>query len=87
MTLRLPIDPDGYAVTLSTGTVHTRYAGEHAGTHMRTRTVKGVETLLDGRKPAICKVCYGDKPPLPASTSRPPQQRRSGPKAKATVKR
>lgn len=72
----IPLDLDGYAVNPATGTVHTRYAGEHAGLHYRTRTVKGVETLLNGRKLNVCSVCYPspqyDPPP------RPPQQRRSG---------
>ena len=55
---RIPLDPNGYAVNVATGTIHTRYAGDHAGLHYRTRTVKGVETLLDGRKPTVCSVCF-----------------------------
>lgn len=72
--VKLPIDANGYAVTPSTGTVHTRYAGEHAGTHYRTRTAKGVETLLDGKRPKICKLCYPS--PRYPEPPRPPQRRR-----------
>lgn len=55
---RIPLDPDGYSVNQATGTVHTRYAGEHAGTTRRTRTGIGVETLLDGQKGKLCRQCY-----------------------------
>ena len=78
---RIPIDANGYAVNPATGTVHTRYAGEHAGLHYRTRTVKGVETLLDGKKLTVCSVCY-PAPLYDTPAPSAPQQRRSGPKAK-----
>ena len=71
---RIPLDPDGYSVNQSTGTVHTRYVGDHAGTSYRTRTVKGVETLLDGRKPKVCEVCFPN--PQYPPTARPAQKRR-----------
>jgi hypothetical protein len=73
MTL-IPIDPNGYAVNPATGTVHTRYAGAHAGLHYRTRTVKGVEHYLDGRKPKVCELCYPS--PRYPEPPRPVQQRR-----------
>ena len=79
--MRVPLDPNGYAVNPATGTVHTRYAGEHAGLHYRTRTVKGVETLLDGKKLTVCLVCY-PSPQYDTPAPAKPQQRRSGPKAK-----
>lgn len=72
MTTRIPIDPIGYKVDGST--IHTRYADHGKG--QRTRTAKGVETLLDGAKPKVCRTCYGDKPRYPDTTPRPPQRRR-----------
>ena len=83
MTARIPLDPIGYSVNQSTDTIHTRYAGDHAGDSYRTRTVKGVLTLLDGKKPNVCGVCYPSPrydTPAPASA---PQKRRSGRKRKA----
>lgn len=77
---RIPTDPIGYSVNQSTGTVHTRYAGDHAGDSYRTRTVRGVETLLDGKEPNTCSVCYPH--PFYKTTPPPsePQRRRSGPR-------
>ena len=73
----IPLDPIGYAVNPSTGTIHTRYA-DHARDSYRTRTVKGVETLLDGRKPNVCGLCF-PTPLYPSDpTPRAPQKRRSG---------
>lgn len=77
MTFRIPIDPNGYAVNQDSGTIHTRYPGAHAGQHYRTRTPKGVESLLDGRTPKVCATCYPS--PRYPEPPRPPQQRRSGP--------
>ena len=76
----IPLDPIGYSVNQSTGTVHTRYAGDHAGNAYRTRTERGVLTLLEGRQPKVCSVCYPS--PRYAQPVKPkvPQQRRSGPK-------
>jgi len=76
----IPLDPIGYSVNLSSGTVHTRYAGDHSGESYRTRTEKGVLNLLDGAKPKICSVCYPS--PQYATPAPPPQKRRTGPKAK-----
>jgi hypothetical protein len=69
---RVPLDPDGYAVNAETGTIHTRYASHGNGT--RTRTEKGVMTLLNGQDGKPCQICY----PSPRYTEppRPPQQRR-----------
>ena len=69
---RIPLDPNGYSVNPSTCTIHTRYA-DH-GNGLRTRTEKGVLTLLDGQKPKLCKDCY-PSPRYPAPP-RPPQRRR-----------
>jgi len=75
----IPLDDIGYSVNLTSGTIHTRYAGDHAGDAYRTRTAKGVETLLDGRQPKVCAVCYPS--PRYAEPAKPkvPQRRRSGP--------
>ena len=68
---RIPLDPIGYSVNQSTGTVHTRYA-DH-GNGERTRTKRGVETLLDGKEGKPCRSCY----PHPRyDTPAPPPQRR-----------
>lgn len=56
--MTIPPDADGYSVNQSTGTVHTRYAGDHAGDSQRTRTVSGVESLLGGTRPKVCRTCY-----------------------------
>lgn len=72
---RIPTDSEGYSVNQSTGTIHTRYA-DH-GNGVRTRTTKGVETLLDGKQGRACKQCYGNNPPSPSDTPRVPQVRRS----------
>lgn len=53
-------DPNGYAVNVATGTVHTRYAGDHAGDTQRTRTVEGAESLLAGQPAQLCRTCYPD---------------------------
>ena len=71
---RIPIDPVGYSVNQNTGTIHTRYA-DH-GNGERTRTEKGVRTLLDGKDGKACVTCYGKAPAL-LSTPRPPQVRRN----------
>ena len=71
---RIPLDPDGYSVNPNTGTIHTRYADHGNGT--RTRTEKGVLTLLDGKDGKACERCYGKTPRYPDTTPRPPQQRR-----------
>ena len=70
----IPLDPVGYSVNQNTGTIHTRYATHADGE--RTRTTKGVETLLDGKEGKACQVCYGKSPRYPDSP-RPPQRRRS----------
>jgi hypothetical protein len=72
---RIPLDAEGWSVNLTTGTVHTRYAGDHAGDSYRTRTEKGVLNLLAGRKPTICKRCFSS-PRYADTTPRPPQRRR-----------
>lgn len=69
---RIPLDPIGYKVDGST--IHTRYATHGDG--QRTRTAKGVETLLDGKKGKPCVECYG-KAPRYAEGPRPPQKRRT----------
>jgi hypothetical protein len=69
---RIPLDAIGYSVNPNTGTIHTRYA-DH-GNGARTRTAKGVETLLDGQKPKACKLCYPS--PRYPEPPRPPQKRR-----------
>ena len=76
--MSIPFDPMDYSVNLSTGTIHTRHAGDHAGDVRRTRTQKGATTLLDGKEPRACGVCYVS-PRYAASFSSKPQQRRSGP--------
>lgn len=74
--MKIPSDPDGYSVDDSGG-IHTRYS-THSGRHDRTRTTKGVETLLAGKKGWICPTCFPTIPPRSDDTPRPPQQRRSG---------
>jgi hypothetical protein len=71
---RIPLDAEGYSVNQNTGTIHTRYA-DH-GNGLRTRTEKGVLTILDGKKGKACEVCYGKNPPYPVTSPRPPQTRR-----------
>ena len=73
---RIPLDPNGYSVNPSTGTIHTRYA-DHAGDSQRTRTTKGVLTILDGKEGKACAKCYGKTPRYPEGP-RPPQKRRVG---------
>lgn len=71
---RIPLDPNGYSVNPSTGTIHTRYATHASGE--RTRTEKGVLTILDGKDGKACTVCYGKSPRYADKTPRPVQQRR-----------
>jgi hypothetical protein len=60
---QIPDSPDGYAVNVSTGGVHTRYAGEHAGNAQKTRGTEAVRNLLGDQEPTICAVCFpSDKP-------------------------
>lgn len=40
----------------STGTVHLPYT-THAGA-LRVSTRRGVETLLEGRSPRVCAICW-----------------------------
>lgn len=75
--MRLPIDPDGYSVNPSTGTVHTRYAGDHARDSWRTRTARGVENILDGQKGSVCKTCYPSPSYAKPARDEPPQKRRT----------
>lgn len=80
---RIPLDPIGYSVNPSTGTIHTRYAGDHAGEAYRTRTEKGVLALLDGKPGTACETCYGKTPRYasdPTALVKP--QRRRKPKAR-----
>ena len=72
--MRLPPDPEGY--TVEGQTVHSRYASHANG--YRSRTVKGVENLLDGKKPRICKDCF------PAGT--PPSADNEGPQVRRVAK-
>jgi hypothetical protein len=75
---KLPYDPAGYSVNRETGTIHTRYAGDHAGTTLRTRTARGVDSLLAGAPMHVCRTCYsGDTPePQPAPSAEAGQVRR-----------
>jgi len=75
--MSIPIDPQGYSVNVETGVIHTRYATHALGT--RTRTAKGVMTLLDGKKGQACKVCYPSPQYPPTPKTLPPQVRRSSP--------
>lgn len=68
---KLPYDPQGYAVNAETGTVHTRYAGEHAGTTRRTRTAAGVDSILQGKSPKVCRTCYPPDAPMPSPAPSP----------------
>lgn len=74
---KLP-DADGYAVNVSTGTVHVRHPGEHAGTVQRTRTEHGVSTLLGGSRLKVCRTCWPEDvlPKDAAPTASAVQQRR-----------
>lgn len=71
---RIPLDDIGYSVNPDTGTIHTRYATHSSGE--RTRTTKGVLTILKGKEGKACVLCYGKSPRYP-EPPRPPQQRRS----------
>ena len=71
---RIPLDAIGWKVNPDTGTIHTRYATHASG--FRTRTEKGVLTLLDGKKGKACLQCYGKNPPYRNDTPRPTQKRR-----------
>ncbi len=68
---RIPLDPNGYKVDGST--IHTRYA-DH-GNGQKTRTTKGVATILDGKQGKACVTCYGKTPTYP-DAPRPAQKRR-----------
>jgi hypothetical protein len=57
----LPIDTDGYAVNPRTGTVHTRYAGEHATDAVKVRTLEGVYNVLGNTDPKPCLTCYPEE--------------------------
>ena len=72
---RIPIDPIGYKVNPETGVIHTRYADRHAAGY-RTRTERGVLSLLDGKEGKACEVCYGKTPVHRPTTPRAPQVRR-----------
>ena len=74
---RIPHDPNGYSVNLSAGTVHTRHPGDHAGPVQRTRTLAGVESLLDGRKGKVCRTCYANRPTVNVSAPQNGQVRRN----------
>ena len=67
---RIPLDPNGYKVDGQT--IHTRYATHGDG--QRTRTEKGVLSLLDGKRPKICRDCFAA--PRYPEPPRPPQKRR-----------
>ena len=71
-TMKLPADLQGYAVNPSTGTIHTRYA-DH-GNGAKTRTAKGVESILDGKAGRPCGTCYpsSDTPHPEDNEDRPP---------------
>lgn len=73
---RIPLDPIGFSVNAETGTIHTRYADHGKGpAGIRTRTKKGVLTLLAGKEGKACKACYPHPvfdPPAPSAT---PQRR------------
>ncbi|MCA1570822.1 MAG: hypothetical protein LC798_10995 [Chloroflexi bacterium] len=81
--MKIPHDSQGYSVNPATSTVHTRYAGEHAGQTRRARTLAGAESLLDGADPHVCKTCYpaGVSRPSPVSDQPEPGQTRRTPKA------
>lgn len=69
MTRPIPHDREGYAVEVDTGRVHTRYA-RHVQGASRTRVIRGVYALLDGREPVPCDECY-PAPVKPSKTTRP----------------
>ena len=71
---RIPLDPIGYKV--DGATIHTRYADHGNGN--RTRTEKGVLTLLDGQKPKLCASCF-PSPRYPETGPKKPQRRRVAP--------
>ncbi len=73
--IRIPLDPNGYSVNLSTGTVHTRYPGAHAGTVHRTSDPQRAVSMLNGREPNVCGTCY-PVPVYPRPPKRSPQRRR-----------
>jgi hypothetical protein len=56
----IPTGEDGYTVTTSTGTVHTRYAAHAGESAQRTRTIEGVRNILAGAEPVLCRICFGD---------------------------
>ena len=76
---RIPLDPLGYAVNVSTATVHSRYA-EHAGKVHRTHDPKRVESMLAGRSISVCSVCY-PAPQYERPKGQPQRRRVSKPKA------
>lgn len=77
--MSIPIDPDGYSVNVDTGTIHTRYATHAPG--IRTRTVKGVHTLLGDMDGKPCKTCYPSPAYETAERPKTQQTRRSSPDA------
>jgi hypothetical protein len=73
----IPPDPEGYAVDVELGYVHSRYA-DHAVGCPRTRSVAGVRSLL-ASGPGVGRACTTCYPPPP-----PPAPRRREP-AKASL--
>ena len=74
--MKVPTDPIGYLVEAD-GTVHTRYA-DHA-TGRRTRTARGVNNLLEGRKLRLCDDYYpvGATTPTGGGVPKEAQKRRT----------
>jgi hypothetical protein len=58
--MALPNEPNGFAVDVPTREIHKRHA-RHAASFRRT-TPGGLEGLLHGREPVLCKECF---PPPP----------------------
>jgi hypothetical protein len=75
--IRIPLDPIGYSV--DGDTIHTRYADHVSRNSHRTRTVKGVETLMAGKKAKVCGECYPSPQYRTDEKPKALQQRRSTP--------
>ena len=65
----VPIDPEGYAVDVELGYVHSRYAA-HAVGLQRTRSVMGVVQLLRDGVGRPCSLCYPPPEPDPVKPRR-----------------
>ena len=74
--MKLPPDT-GYSVNSTTGMVHTRHPGEHAGMVRKARTTAAVDYYLDGKPGRVCRTCYPVKAKETPNAAPVPRVRRT----------